>query len=116
MTLTAPEGEQRCEETAPQRPDDGSGMSVGTWDTSLGGDEHSPTDDGGARLYRPEVDSNRELAADDVENGDDSPSDATLGEGTSVILRRSLSGFVVESLYWLIRWISGQSGRENLIF
>ncbi len=28
-------------------------------------------------------------AADDVENGNDSPSDATLGEGTPVILRRS---------------------------
>ena len=86
MTLTAQEGEQRCEETAPQRPDDGPGTSVGAWDTSLGGDDQSPTDDGGARLCRPEVDSDRESAADDV---DDSPSDVTLGEGTPVIPRRS---------------------------
>jgi len=81
VTLTAPEGEQRCEETAPQHPDDGSGISVGAWDTSLGGHDHSPTDDGGAKLSRPEVDSDRESAADDVENGEDSLSDATLGEG-----------------------------------
>ena len=89
MTLTAQEGEQRCEETAPQRPDDGPGTSVGAWDTSLGGDDQSPTDDGGARLCRPEADSDRESPADDVENEDDSPSDATLEEGTPVILRRS---------------------------
>ena len=36
-----------------------------------------------------QVDSDRESAADDVENGDDTPSDATLGEGTPVIPRRS---------------------------
>lgn len=51
VTLTAQEGEQRCEETAPQRPNDGPGMSVGAWDTRLGGDDHSPIEDGVARHF-----------------------------------------------------------------
>ena len=44
------------------------------------------TDNGGARLSRPEVDSDQESAAD-VENRDGSLSDAPLGEGTPVIPR-----------------------------
>ena len=46
VTLTAQEGE-----TAPHSPDDGPSMSTGAWDTSLGGDDHSPIEDGVARNF-----------------------------------------------------------------
>ena len=105
-TFTAQEGEQRCEETAPQCPDDGPGTTVGAGDTSLSGDGRHSTDVGGGGLCRPTVDDDQEdqeSLEDGEENGDESPSETTGVEAPEVppdpVDRGSLlSGLGVESL------------------
>jgi len=61
-TLTAQEGEQCCDETALQWPDDSPGTYVGAWDTSWCGDDHHFTDVRGRKFCRPAVYSDQESA------------------------------------------------------